>query len=328
MECGGCRCLLFCLILIAFTVLSPQACADISAGTITSVYFRQNDTPYHDTMKYTVTCYHDSRAFFSYSATCPDFGCTVYEPYYRINSGGNNFLTLDYCDLSGETRGKVFTIHNFSDKPYTRCTWLPRYYAPPMEKPRTWNFGTEEYLACCGNRSNRVRIPHQVYATCNPENEEGCSIPLLPGNRSLRLVSSFETLKNGTTMDLSRYIRYLEACDPMIDPDCPGAVIDGTPLKKMSEYRPFLNHNVTEEDPCLSFLILANPSLYIPEHPCNRDDCGQRMAEAVCELRATIPTDDQMTVNVTVSDASHYVPESPVESLYCSIVQFLGGRCE
>jgi hypothetical protein len=51
--------------------------------------------------------------------------------------------------------------------------------------------------------------------------------------------------------------------------------------------------------------------------------------EMFCELRFSIPSDNMTGFSVTTPPRHHPPAQiSPVASLYCSIVQFLGGRCE
>lgn len=64
------------------------------------------------------------------------------------------------------------------------------------------------------------------------------------------------------------------------------------------------NHSLTN----LSILLKAHPSLY-------------------CEKRFDIPLDNE-TIPIFANYTRTYPPQSPVESLYCSILQLLGARCE
>jgi hypothetical protein len=49
-----------------------------------------------------------------------------------------------------------------------------------------------------------------------------------------------------------------------------------------------------------------------------------------CEIRFSIPSDNITSAEVIPARTvvSYSVPDSPIASIYCSIVQFLGGRCE
>lgn len=111
MKVAGCRHLVFVCtlgILLLASVITPPVTADMASGTITHVYFTRDGLPYNGIVRYTVTCYGYASGYtfrhapnpsqpnytpsevYRYSATCGNYGCAVYEPYYRINSGGTS----------------------------------------------------------------------------------------------------------------------------------------------------------------------------------------------------------------------------------------------
>lgn len=109
--------------------------ADVITPTITNVYFEKNDRHYDQTVNFTVNCYgytfsggfldpqkkpgtYTPERVFSFSATCPEYGCEIYESYYL------NYRHIDYCDLEGELdNGEEFTIKNYGSSPvdFSKC---------------------------------------------------------------------------------------------------------------------------------------------------------------------------------------------------------------
>jgi hypothetical protein len=122
-------------IAFALYVVTPVS-ADVAMPTITRVYFEKNGTPVNETVTFTVNCYgyHTapgeflsqsnqsvSENVFSFSATCPTYGCPIFETYYL------NYRHIDSCDLEGELNGENFIIRNFSSTPVPNCTSLKDY---------------------------------------------------------------------------------------------------------------------------------------------------------------------------------------------------------
>ena len=122
------------LAVIALTlfVVAPVSADVIKPINPTNVYFEKNGTPVNEPVMFTVNCYgnHPSGAslaqskpstsenVFSFSATCPTYGCTIFEEYERkIYS-----LHIDSCDLDGELNGEHFIIRNFASTPVPTCT--------------------------------------------------------------------------------------------------------------------------------------------------------------------------------------------------------------
>jgi len=121
---------------IAFlAVFIAPALADIAYSTDTYTYFSKDGHPYNGSVEFSVTCYgyysspgkpvflpnytpdNDNETVFSYSATCPGYGCVIHEPYYL------NYRHIRQCDLSGTAGGYAFTVTNFSDTPKpSNCT--------------------------------------------------------------------------------------------------------------------------------------------------------------------------------------------------------------
>lgn len=119
--------LLFILAAGFYTIIPVHA--DMISPAITHVYFEKNGVPYNGSVQYSVNCYgyfmgypyvtkspgsYEPELIFHYSATCPEYGCEIYQPYYYYGHS-------DWCNLEGQTENEWFEIRNFSPYPYTRC---------------------------------------------------------------------------------------------------------------------------------------------------------------------------------------------------------------
>lgn len=403
-----------CCLIGAMLLLPLPVAADEAKPTITKVYFDKDGMPYNGSVQYTVKCYgyQTERGMFpyrtpkpgetqtremvySYSATCPGYGCTIYEPYYHVDR-----KFIDRCDLEGTADGVSFRIDNFSTQPYTRCNSLVRHISMNWNSTRMFYYPTPEYESCRKVRENYQNRWGQLRLYYS---ESGIPINIstvieLSGKNLLYETSLFERTyvnRSDIQMDSDRYIAYLENCNTASDPFCPGWIVDGKPLKQYPEYRPFMN-NATHlaEHPCDTFLIAADPTTIVPENEmpdmqcmytgaCNVPDTGylpgsfdirQRcerehcfFAQDYCKSRFTIPPlPEKSHADVSLTGTPHaepspfpsvrnqndtiisspavrssgqvlpskpivadsVIPRSPVESLYCSIVELLGGKCE
>jgi len=149
------------LAMIAFALfaVAPVSADVIQPITPTKVYFENNGTPVNEPVTFTVNCYgnHPSGSYpspskpserenvFWFSATCPTYGCTIYQYYSGIED-----LHINSCDLDGELNGEHFIIRNFANTPGPDCTSLhqgdactlrfaipPERYEPVPTPPRT-----------------------------------------------------------------------------------------------------------------------------------------------------------------------------------------------
>jgi len=118
--------------LVLFAALISAAFADMSIPTLTYVYFENNGTAYDKQVDFTINCFgysyspgedpgkgpgtYEMENVFSFSETCPGYGCKIYQSYYL------NYKHIDYCDLEGKTEGEVFNITNYSNTPVSNCT--------------------------------------------------------------------------------------------------------------------------------------------------------------------------------------------------------------
>lgn len=148
---------------ILIILLLPVAFADVYTPTLTNVYFYEDGVPVSGEVEYTVNCYgyydywydepveevddtpQEIELVYSYSATCPEFGCNIYESYYL------NYTILNYCDLEGTYNGESFKIEDFSDSPVPECSYKPQY---SMSNGDKYYVTTPEYEACTENPPN------------------------------------------------------------------------------------------------------------------------------------------------------------------------------
>jgi hypothetical protein len=122
-------------VLASVSSFSFPAYADLVFPTTTYVYFTRDGEPHDKPVDFTINCYgywtydkwrrivdippgtYTPELVFSFSATCPEYGCEIYEPYYL------NYRHIDYCDCVGETEGEAFVISNYGSSPvdFSKC---------------------------------------------------------------------------------------------------------------------------------------------------------------------------------------------------------------
>jgi len=370
------------LLLITLSLFIVPVWADLILPAITHVYFEKDGAPYNGSVQYTVKCYgyfmgsaspvtpspgsYRPELVFLYTATCPTYGCEIYQPYYMYGHS-------DWCDLEGQIDNEWFAIRNFSSNPYSRCDFVRDRVSKTWGNKTEYYYYSPEFQACREFQDDfyhELNINQFWLSTTPPVNHT--NVLVLQG-RSLYEVPPWNRRtinKSAISMDLDQYIGYLESCLPETDVNCPGWTLDKKPLKFFTGYRT-MKKNVTEirQHPCNTFLIEADPSLIMPftetflwKHPCAGDYSACNYTYEFCESRFTIPSlnkttepefhhSPEKTVPWTIMDrpypavditsrandspAPHtsargvsHISRSPAESLYCSIVELFGGRCE
>jgi hypothetical protein len=145
--------------------------ADTYTPTVTDVFFTLAGKPYYGEVKYTMDCYgyeyspggteepdynedgslnappnikYEPTKVYSYKATCPIYGCEIYESYYEYYK----YTHFDYCDISGEANGKEFSVKNVAKKPFTSCN-TEKYF--PYIEGEKFVKQTPEYESCIEN---------------------------------------------------------------------------------------------------------------------------------------------------------------------------------
>ncbi len=128
------------LVVSAFFSFAMFAYADVAVTTETTVNFTKDGKPVEGKVDYEVTCYgyssypgeedfltekepgtYTPEKVYSYSASCPSFGCKIYEGYYL------NYKYIDYCDLKGTYNGEDFELKNFAKSPVPQCDDFQQY---------------------------------------------------------------------------------------------------------------------------------------------------------------------------------------------------------
>lgn len=279
------------IVLVACLII--PAAADQLVPTITRVYFEKDGVPYDGSVQFTVNCYgyrcsgYDCSAggtagiitasvpesVYSFSATCPEYGCIIYEPFYL------NYRHIDRCDLEGVSHNASFVIANFSTTPVPACTDLRQFSMGGKGGVRGYYNGTPEYEQCL----DTVRTGRE---SCN---------------------------------------RFLVECDPAEDTDCGYWIVDGRRVKESPAYNDCREEMNRKQYACDVYLEEVDPATMTLWT--DRDTGRQEPAMRECELRFSIPSGNTTPDVTSGSRQQHYVPKNPVESLYCSILQFFGGSC-
>lgn len=334
MKLPGWGVLIACLVGIVLLVWPVHA--DAIHAVRTHVFFEKDGAPYNESITYTFKCFGmpgypaesfhgtDISVIYQYSATCSEYGCAVWQP--DTHDWMYNF---DHCELQGESLGMNFTIRNISA--YSSCNEIPTQSFYPGEP---WNssepyYWTPEAIACERHGrdiSDRYPSPHTSFETCDTRNDLKC-MELFDCTPPVRIVASCQTRINNTDLDEPRYRLYLDTCDPRSDQNCPGWVVDGMPLKMNPVCRVNTTSLPRSINPCWRFLVKVNRTLVFPDEEWERNRYQTDWLPEICSTKWTIPSDNK-TVPDPENNAKTFVPKSPVESLFCNILQYLGGRCE
>ena len=242
-----------CVSILVLLFCSGFVLADEIDPTITHVFFEMDGRPFNDSVHFTVECYgyawkmwdgsapedriakvnHTSELVYSYSASCPSYGCTIYEPYYHAER-----LYVDRCDVRGQAAGTDFTIRNFSLSPLPYCTELRPFVFRNRGPDRNWTYfnGTPEYDACVNATRLEREGCDQFVAICNPKTDPEC------GGRSIGDNTVKETPAYRTCVD--RISEKRTACDAKLQPVDPATIVmwtdtDGSesPARRACELR-------------------------------------------------------------------------------------------
>jgi hypothetical protein len=289
-----------CISITALLFLVCPALGDTLVPTNTYVYFEKNSQPFNESVQFTVSCYGYrcdwntcsppagtentseavSAVIFSYSATCPGYGCIIYEPFYL------NYRHIDRCDLEGVTKEGNFTFQNFSATPLPQCTDLQQF---DIGK------GYDEYY---------------------------------------RVTPEFSRCENESYAASDLCDQYVVPCSPTADKNCGNWIIDDKYVKDSPKSSACREEAGQKRRACEVYLKKVDPSSMVMWK--NNYSGKEEPAMRTCEMRFSIPSSGMVTAldqsipgvtpGASVSKTIHY--QSPVESLYCSILQFLGGRCE
>lgn len=198
--------------------------ADVLIPTNTHVFFEKDGQPYNQSVQYTVSCYgyrwspgsgpvssgttspdKEPEVVFSYSATCPEYGCTIYETYYL------NYRQITWCDLEGVTREGTFTLRNFSDTPMPDCTY-PRQVDIVMGKNEYYR-ETPDYRECLNESYAAADLCDQFLSECNPVSDPGCG-NWMRDNRYVKDTNESRACRNNAELNRRTCDAFLEKIDP------------------------------------------------------------------------------------------------------------------
>jgi hypothetical protein len=192
MKLSGYRVFFFCILVLY--LLACPVFGDEMVPTNTHVYFEKDGQPFNESVQYTVSCYGyrcdwstcsppartENRSkitpeiIFSYSATCPGYGCTIYEPFYL------NYRHIDQCDLEGTTKEGNFTLKNFSTTPLPNCTDLHQFDIG--KGYGNYYQVTPEFTRCENASYEAGDLCEQYLSKCNPVNDLDCGSWVVNGS--------------------------------------------------------------------------------------------------------------------------------------------------
>jgi hypothetical protein len=304
--------LLFLLALVSFTV--PPVSADIMTPTTTHVFFEKDGAPYNRTVQFTVNCNGhfdypwiprttvaqpektaEKEVVFSYSATCPEYGCLIYESYYL------NYRAIDSCDLEGTAGGIHFIVHDFTRNPQPKnCTGLHQF---DVGKGNDGYFRiTPEYKQCQNASYEAKELCDSYTIPCGPVVDIQCGNRIVAG----RLVN--DTEKARTCREEADTKR--RACDVYLEKLDPSAMV-------------MWKNNLTGQyEPAMRS---CEKRLTIP--PDNMTSSAASPSASAIKAVTTGP--DQPMQEITYGTRAVATARSlnPVESLWCSILRLFGGKC-
>jgi hypothetical protein len=309
-------CRIFALFALAVILLFalPLVSADEIDPTVTDVFFQKDGLPYNGSVQFTVNCYgyackswdcernpedllarqgnYTPELVFSYYASCPGYGCRIFEPYYHAE---RNFV--NYCNLDGTSQGTEFHLLNVSHSAIPQnCTELRQY-------------------SRSGGRNSGYFNETPVYAEC----------------------------VNETRRHREECDQYLASCNPLNETECGWRGVKDQYFRETPSYRTCADTVDREQSDCSRFLEKVEPSNMVMWKNEGREEPARR----ACELRFAIPPDNFVSPASSfpeiAMDPARSMPAgmvfgkpavataqriNPVESLYCRIVRFLGGRCD
>ena len=118
--------------------------------------------------------------------------------------------------------------------------------------------------------------------------------------------------------------QYLGRCFPPDNYECGTTVIDGENFRETPASNACRDAVGRERDACGRFIERVNSSSIIMWHD-NRG--SESAATRTCDLRFTLPSDNKTAEIQPVVAETRLLPQSPVESLYCNILQLFGRTC-
>lgn len=304
------------VILVAgVTGIIPVVHADELYPTITDVYFSSGGQPYNETVQFTVNCYgylckswdcqrdpsdlaarnggYTPELVFSYHATCPLYGCRIYEPYYHAerNLGAR-------CTLEGVTQARTFTIRNFSRSVIPENCSNLQQFSWSSGRNRYYN-ETPEYRHCI-NETRRLSAARcdQYLEPCEPGKDYDCGYWSVDGNY-VKETASYRACADTIARDkgeCNQYVTKVNMSDMIL---WKSEYYDEQPAMRSCELR----FEIPPETDSASLSPAPDTITYPGKSGGTVTNFGTR-AVAIAEYH------------------------NPIATLYCSMVSLLGGKCE
>jgi hypothetical protein len=270
----------------------PLVSADEIYPTITYVFFEQDHLPFHEPVSFTMNCY---------GIACKMWDCS------GPDDQGN---PADY-------RTNLAYSFHASCPDYGCMIHEPYYHTERLKIDHCDIEGTAGTVPFKLEKFSKTPMPnctdlHQ-YSIC--------------GGQGLYYNTTPEydqcILENRQRRD--RCNRYLEICDRENDLSCADREIDGKYWNETRAYRTCRETVMNERDDCDRFLRKINPATMIMW---KYQGYSEDPAIRACDLRFSLPPKNQTSGTLPVVTETRPVLQSPVESFYCSILDFFGRRCE
>ena len=301
-----------CTFLILLGTLPPVS-ADISVPTKTTVFFEQDAAPFTGPVTFNVSCYgylcrdyacrpdraysetdpHNAALVFSYSASCPQYGCAIYEPFYL------NHRHIAWCDMAGTANGTAFVIPRYAVNPLPDCTY--RFPFDVSENDTYYRY-PPGYRACLEKNEQEKKEVCGKFITpvtwAEIENQTGLSWFANNGTYWVRTDAYFSCISQ------------IENAAGSCGSEYPLQPVNRSDLERAPGGQIIENFCTLR----VALPSSGTPALSGGDHP------GQQSPqESDGNKTPGIVPGKPVTTIIRFSD--------PVESLWCSLLQLFGGRC-
>ena len=316
------KCLSILFLIGSFSLLVSSAHANMIINpTVIRLFFEKDGLPYDQSVKYSINCYRylpvsvlNNQSLIntnetapvenalSLSGNCLYYGCPVYTHV-------NKFYT-DTCDLEGHTMGRSFIIRNFSNIPATYCINPIHQY--DIQKGYWSNISyykfTPEYQDCMKRIQPLKDQCNQYTYTCDVQISGECGGVVMSGHEGVFL-SDPDAFKKC----IAPYDKEHANCESYL------AKIDQSSMIMYNDNRPASRY-------CESHFTIPS-FIEMPKETPNLTLQKKYPQNTPYKTPTTVPSIIQTQEIVAESTISSYVPMSPVESFYCTILSIFGAKC-
>jgi hypothetical protein len=169
--------------------------------------------------------------------------------------------------------------------------------------------------------------PHISFQTCDPKQDWQC-MELFNCTPPVKILSSSKIKINNTDLNPTSYRHFLDTCDPRADPNCPGWIVDGVPLKMIPACKVNTTPLPRSIDPCWRYLVKVNETIVLPKEEWSKKIYQTDEPVQMCNINWTIPPEDiSHQYNIEPQPRNSSISKSPIESLYCSLMSIFGAKC-